>query len=150
MHCVDIAGSLQAWPRAGERCYIPRMGEHRGLLDRLAAGETRKDVVGSVVAHLRDLLNTRQGDSQTVPDYGLVDFADVCHHMPKGVAMIQQQMRAVIQKYEPRLRNVSVRHVPNDDPLTLSFEVVGRIDDGERRIVRLSTTVNAGGQVTVD
>lgn len=122
----------------------------RGLLSRLASGSRRPDVVSSVVDHLRAMLNTRQGESATVPDFGLVDFSDVCHQMPEAIGAIQQSIRATIMKYEPRLKNVSVRFVPSDDPLVVRFEVVARLADARRSVVRLRTSLSAGGQVTVD
>jgi len=122
----------------------------RGLLSRLASGSRQNDTVSSVVDHLRDMLNTPQGESVTVPDYGLVDFSDVCHNMPEAIGAIQQSIRATILKYEPRLRNVSVRFIPSDDPLSVKFEVVARLADSRRSVVRLRTAMNAGGQMTVD
>ncbi len=122
----------------------------RGLLSRLASGSRRADVVSSVVDHLRAMLNTRQGDSATVPDFGLVDFSDVCHNMPEAIGAIQQSIRTTILKYEPRLKNVSVRFVPSEDPLTVRFEVVARLADARRSVVRLRTALTAGGYVEVD
>ena len=122
----------------------------RGLLSRLESGVRQNDTVSSVVDHLRDMLNTPQGESVTVPDYGLVDFADVCHNMPEAIGAIQQSIRATILKYEPRLRNVSVRFVPSEDPLSVRFEVVARLADSRRSVVRLRTALNSGGQMTVD
>ena len=122
----------------------------RGLLSRLPTGARKPDVVSSVVAHLRDMLNTRAGESVTVPDYGMIDFADVCHAMPEAIGSIQQSIRATILKYEPRLRNVSVRFVPADDPLTLRFEVVARLSDARRSVVRLRTAMSSGGHMAVE
>ncbi|MCA9606740.1 MAG: type VI secretion system baseplate subunit TssE [Myxococcales bacterium] len=126
------------------------MSSSRGLLSRLATGARQNDTVSSVVDHLRDMLNTPQGESVTAPDYGLVDFADVCHNMPEAIGAIQQSIRATILKYEPRLRNVSVRYVPSEDPLQVRFEVVARLADSRRSVVRLRTSMNTGGHMTVD
>ena len=122
----------------------------RGLLSRLASGSRRTDVVSSVVDHLKDMLNTRTGESVTVPDFGVVDFSDVCHNMPEAIGAIQQSIRATILKYEPRLKNVSVRFVPSEDPLIIRFEVVARLNDARRSVVRLRTSLNSGGQVAVE
>lgn len=116
----------------------------------MAAGSRQADTVSSVVDHLRDMLNTRRGESVTVPDYGLIDFSDVCHQMPEAIGAIQQSIRATIIKYEPRLKNVSVRFVPSQDPLTVRFEVVARLADSRRSVVRLRTAMSAGGQVAVE
>ena len=126
------------------------MSSSRGLLSRLASGSRQNDTVSSVVDHLRDMLNTPRGESITCPDFGLVDFSDVCHNMPEAIGAIQQSIRATILKYEPRLRNVSVRYVPSEDPLALRFEVVARLADSRRSVVRLRTSMNTGGHMTVD
>ena len=126
------------------------MSNSRGLLSRLSTGSRQSDTISSVVDHLRDMLNTPQGEALTVPDYGLIDFADVCHNMPEAIGAIQQSIRATILKYEPRLRNVSVRFVPSEDPLQVRFEVVARLADSRRSVVRLRTAMNAGGHMTVD
>lgn len=126
------------------------MSNSRGLLSRLSTGARSNDTISSVVDHLRDMLNTPQGESLTVPDYGLIDFADVCHNMPEAIGAIQQSIRATILKYEPRLRNVSVRFVPSEDPLQVRFEVVARLADSRRSVVRLRTAMNTGGHMTVD
>ena len=115
----------------------------RGLLSRLETGDRDIEMVTSVVAHLRVLLNSRAGGALTVPDFGVVDFTDIVHEVPQGVRQLQQVLRDVIQKYEPRLLQVSVRFVPSTEPLRLAFEVVGRLDDGRRSLLRLRTHLTA-------
>ena len=53
------------------------------------------------------------------------------------------------QSYEPRLKNVSVRHVPDDDVQRLKFEITAQLADGPRTTVRFRTEVSPTGQVTV-
>jgi type VI secretion system protein len=125
------------------------MGQ-RGLLSRLGTGSRRVDTVQSVVEHLKVLLNTCAGDAVTVPDFGLTDFSDIVHELPQGIHKIQQNIRNVILKYEPRLKNVSVRFVPSDEPLLLKFEVVARLNDESRSVVRLRTQMSSGGQFNVE
>jgi len=125
------------------------MGQ-RGLLSRLGTGQRQVDTVESVIEHLRVLLNTCSGESVTVPDFGLMDFSDIVHELPHGIHKIQQSIRAVILKYEPRLRNVSVRFIPDEEPLVLRFEVVARLNDKSRSVVRLQTKMSSGGHFKVD
>lgn len=125
------------------------MGQ-RGLLSRLGTGQRKVDTVESVLEHLRVLLNTCAGESVTVPDFGLMDFSDIVHELPHGIHKIQQSIRSVILKYEPRLRNVSVRFVPDEEPLVLRFEVVARLNDKSRSVVRLQTKMSSGGHFKVD
>lgn len=122
---------------------------HRGLLARLGTNQRHVDPVQSVIEHLQVLLNTCVGDSATVPDFGLTDFSDIVHELPHGVHKIQQTIRNVILKYEPRLRNVSVRFIPSEEALTLRFEVVARMADESRSVVRLQTQMSSGGKIEV-
>jgi type VI secretion system protein len=123
----------------------------RGVLSRVTgAGGAAVDTVESIVAHLRAVLNTRRGDSATVPDFGVLDFADVVHDFPAGVQRLARSIRATVAQYEPRLRNVNVRHVVDEDALTLHFEITGQLADARStRTLRLATTVRAGGRVEV-
>jgi len=120
----------------------------RGLLDRLGT-HRRIDVVESIGENLRVLLNTKTGSSATVPDFGMADFTDIVHDVPGSVTKIQDSIRATIQAYEPRLRNVVVRFVPGEDPLRLNFEVSARLADDKRRSVRFETSLEAGGRFAV-
>jgi type VI secretion system protein len=123
----------------------------RALLSRIAdPGGATPDAVDAILAHLRVLLNTRRGDCVTAPDYGVVDFADVASDWPGGVQQLARSMRATIQEHEPRLRNVAVRHVPDDGGLVLRFEVTAQLAEGRgARTLQLATTVRAGGRVDV-
>ena len=122
----------------------------RGLLSRLGTGKRHTDTVRSVIEHLRVLLNTSDGECATVPDYGLTDFSDIVHELPQGIHKIQQMIRNKVMKYEPRLRNVSVRFLPSDDPLVLKFEVVARLNDESRSVIRLQTQMFSGGNFKVE
>lgn len=123
----------------------------RALLSRIAeGGGARSDEVESILAHLRVLLNTRRGESVSAPEYGVIDFADVVHEFPGGVQQLAKSIRATIVQHEPRLRNVSVRHVAEEGSLTLRFEITAQLAEGRSgRALRLATTVRPGGRVDV-
>ena len=127
---------------------------HRGLLSRLEHGgvhlsSRREDPVESITRHLRVLLNTRQGESVSSPGYGILDFNDVVHTYPAALRRIQASIRAAIQEYEPRLRNVVVLHLPDaQEPAALKFEITAQLaHPGSRDVVRFRTRVGSGGQV---
>jgi type VI secretion system protein len=117
----------------------------RGLLARLRAGRASGGSSASVREHLAVLLNTRRGESPAVPDYGIPDFSDVVHSFPLAIPVMQRAIRDTIALYEPRLQKVQVRHVPSDEPLTVTFEISGRIADGGA--LKLRTCLNAGGKL---
>ncbi len=123
----------------------------RALLSRIGARDTRSiDPVESIVAHLRVLLNTRRGDCVTAPDFGILDFADVVHEFPGGIQQLAKSIRSTVLQYEPRLRNVAVRHVADENPLSLRFEITAQVAEGRTaRTLRFATTVKPGGRVDV-
>jgi type VI secretion system protein len=123
----------------------------RGLLARLAGREARPvDAADSIAAHLRALLNTRRGDCVTAAGYGILDFNDVVHEFPGGVQQLAKSIRSTVIEFEPRLRNVAVRHVPDENPLTLRFEITAQLPEGRTaRTLRFATTVKPGGRVDV-
>jgi type VI secretion system protein len=125
----------------------------RGLLDRLNSGGSEPpDEVASIIEHLRVLLNTRKGEAVTVPGFGLVDFSDLVHSFPTSVSTLQASIRATILEYEPRLKNVTVRAVPDHDPLVLKFEISGQPVQRNGRsagTLRFHTQVTPGGQFRV-
>lgn len=127
----------------------------RGLLSKLSApsGSSGRitSVERSIVEHLQVLLNTRQGSSSALPDYGVPDFTDYLHNFPGGVHELQRAIQESIARHEPRLRNVIVKPVHlTDDGLNLLFEVSARLVDDRRRVLRFSTSVTRGGRVAVD
>ena len=106
--------------------------------------------VESIIEHLRDLLNTRQGEAVTVPDFGVVDFTDLVHNFPDAIQLLQRSIRATILQYEPRLKNVVVQHVRDDEQLILKFQISAQVaSKSGRGAVRFETQLRAGGHVTV-
>jgi type VI secretion system protein len=112
-----------------------------------------QDLEQAVIAHLGRMLNTRQGSSLTCPDYGLIEVSEVLHDFPDAVGIVQRAIKNSIQQYEPRLKNVQVRHVKNEASSTmfLEFEITGQIHypDGRRSGLRFSTAVDQSGNVKV-
>jgi type VI secretion system protein len=126
----------------------------RGLLSRIESEQGTSsrdaDATSSIAEHLRVLLNTRRGDSATVPGFGGVDFTDLVHSFPYSIQTLQGAIRATILEFEPRLRNVSVRHVPDEDPLMLRFEISAQpADRSARGVLRFRTQMSPGGKIEV-
>ncbi|HHM04780.1 MAG TPA: type VI secretion system baseplate subunit TssE [Gammaproteobacteria bacterium] len=128
------------------------------LLERIASGESHASLTPdasrarqSVVHHLRNMLNTRQGSAAALPDYGLPDFNDVVSRLPDGLSEYRNAIRLTIERFEPRLKRVQVVHVPDaDDPLRLKFEISALLALGDRHVrVSLHTAFDDAGQVSV-
>jgi type VI secretion system protein len=108
-------------------------------------------VARSVLNHLMALLNTRQGSSLTVPDYGLPDFNDLVTRFPDAIVELKREIKRCIEKYEPRLKRVKINYLKDEDnPLNLRYEVTAQLelDDG-RSNVWFETTLDSAGHVSV-
>lgn len=112
----------------------------RGLFDRLESGARRIDEAESIIAHLHALLNAR----------GIVDLTDLVHTLPDGMRSVELAIKSAIERHEPRLAQVAVRHLPGDDALRLDFQVQARLAADPRRALRLRTWVRLPGRFRVD
>ncbi len=123
----------------------------RALLSRLAEkGGSPTDEVAAIVAHLQVLLNTRRGDAVTAPEFGVTDFSDLAHEFPGAIPTLVKSIKATVVEFEPRLKNVNVRHLAEDGSLTLRFEISAQLAKGRVvRTLRLATTVRPGGHIDV-
>ncbi len=130
----------------------------RTLFERLAnpQAEQRTDdridmsvVIESVMTNLRTVFNTRQGSVMIRGDYGLSDFSDLSLLFRDAMAHIAREIKELIEKFEPRLEDVTVRHVADEDnPLALSFRISGVVVVGEREeTVRFDSELGHDGYV---
>jgi type VI secretion system protein len=108
-----------------ERIDDPDEDGHRLSVD---AGKVSQ----SVARHLAAMLNVRQGSVMTLPDYGMPDVNGLLSQFPSALNGMRRAIKASIEKYEPRLRSVTVQHVPiDDDPLDVRFKVAARMLVGD-------------------
>ena len=119
--------------------FLRRLGEDRRTVDEYQ----------SISEHLQMLLNTREGLSVTNPDFGLPDLTDIVHMLPDGVHALQNAIRDVILKYEPRLSKVKVRFVPSDDAFVLYFDITARRNDADKTPFRVRTALQPGNRFKV-
>jgi type VI secretion system protein len=109
------------------------------------------DIETAVTEHVVRMLNTRQGSCLTCPDYGLIEVSEVLYDFPDAVGIVQRALKNSIQQYEPRLKNVQVRHVKNEyaHEMVLQFEITAQLHlpDGRRQSLRFATTVDGSGNV---
>ena len=119
------------------------------FLLRLGRGRRALDESASIAEHVQTLLNEQEGLSVTNPDFGLPDLTDIVHMLPDGVQTIQNAIRDVIQKYEPRLSKVKVRFVPSDDAFVLYFDISARRTDDHDTPFRIRTSMHPGSRFEV-
>ena len=136
------------------------MLRERSLFERLRSTEPQRPpsirentnlLADSVLNNLRRLLNSRHGIAPTCRDYGIPDVCDVVHDFPDAIGGIRGAIKAAIEKYEPRLRRVNVRHAPMaDDSLSLRFEITAElVTEQEKAGIRFETRVSGSGEVNL-
>jgi type VI secretion system protein len=111
-----------------------------------------QDLEASLREHLSQMLNTRAGSALTCPDYGVLEVSEVVHDFPDAIGIVQRSLKNTIQQYEPRLRNVQVRHVKSEmSLLTLEFEITAQyqLPDGRRMPLRFGLGVDGSSNVSV-
>lgn len=109
------------------------------------------ELVDSIMDNLRGVLNSRADSCLSRPDLGMPDFNDLVGRFPDALGIIAAAVRDQIEMFEPRLSEVSVRHVPDrSNPLHLAFRIHATLamDDGSRRL-SFDTVLNNNGYVNV-
>lgn len=109
------------------------------------------DIMNSVLRNLRHVLNSRAACCQSRPDFGMPDFNDLAGRFPDALAIIASAVREQIEKFEPRLSQVTVRHVPDrSNPLRLAFRIHAtlNLEEGGQRLA-FDTVLNNNGFVNV-
>lgn len=136
------------------------MREER-LLERIARWENSGNrtnvtdvdlMVSSILRHLRGILNTSKGSVPIDTEYGIPDLTNLARSFTStSASKIEQDLTRAIERYEPRLKIVSVRLVPDEkEPLSIKFEVMGAIRVDERDVsIRLSTVVTPEGKIRI-
>lgn len=86
--------------------------------------EQARQRVGAIKRHLEQVLNSRQGCSQSSPELGLRDFNGVTQASSDLVVTISADIRRSVEAFEPRIRVTGVRYQPDPDlPLELNFRL---------------------------
>ncbi len=145
----------------------PEVGTHKGkavghdrtLLERLAnpdpegqrtIREDPRRLVESVMRHLQKMLNTRQGQALTQPEYGMPDITDCAEAAPEALDRVRRAIKNSIESFEPRLRRVKITHLPLAGDLNLHFGISGQIVTESAQIaVHFNTTVTPSGNAMI-
>lgn len=90
--------------------FFERLAKPAPLHGRSLRGSSDREVLDSVVRHLRKILNVRQGSVMIAEDYGGGDVAYLPSHFSSPETReYERTLVRMIEKYEPRLSNVKVR-----------------------------------------
>ena len=103
----------------------------------------------AVVANLRQICATPRGSALLWSDYGLEDATRIFHEYPGSVGEVQRRLADAFTRYEPRLANVDVKHVPGDDTaLVLRFDITGTLLVAGRPVaVRFTSSLDADSRM---
>jgi type VI secretion system protein len=95
----------------------------------------------SIVDNLDRLFNTRRRTIEHMMDYGLPDISEIYRDIPESIPDLQAAIQETVEKYEPRLTNVRVRHQEKEQDrfdMKLTFILSGRLVGREK--IRFETT----------
>jgi type VI secretion system protein len=82
-------------------------GNFTGGLDLNHVNEQDQAIL-SVLDNMQRILNCRAGTLAHLPDYGLPDMTTILQGMPGTAHELMGTLSAVLLKYEPRLKRISV------------------------------------------
>lgn len=135
------------------------MPEYFGLLESIAgrsalrSGEGPPETPFAAIRQFLTLLfNTRQGTLALMPDFGLPDLTETYRGYPDSLAGLALSMRKAIEKYEPRLSNVSVEVLSaSESAFRAEFEISGVLDipGVAAEEMHLKTVVSQNGQTEI-
>jgi len=134
------------------------MSSERSILERLAKPATKgqrtlnentHEITRSVLRNLQHILNTRLGDAPAQPDLGMPSPSEITQASPDAINLVMRNLRACIEKYEPRLSSIDIAHVEaGDEILTLRFQVTARlVVSRDGTTISFDTVVNPGGHI---
>jgi len=143
-----MEGSARAIMR--EERLIQRIRTWKKTPDR-RDGQDPKRLIHSIVLHLERILNTRRGNVGIGHDYGIPDLTDFRSGFPDSVRDLEMTIRDTIEKFEPRLKSVRVKFIPQDeDMLTVTFQIVAQLaGKDERTPLVLESMMGSDGKVMI-
>ena len=114
-------------------------------------GQDPKRMVDSIIRHLECILNTRRGSVGIAHDYGIPDLTDFRSGFPDSLRDLEMTIRDTIEKFEPRLKSVRVKFIPQDvDMLTVTFQIVAQLAlEDKKSPVTFESMMDTDGKVTI-
>lgn len=97
------------------------------LLSKFRKQIKTRDYKENILEHLCDLLNTKKGYGSYPKDLGLDSYIYLGSNK-KIVLQIIADIKDCLQKYEKRVCQIEVDHVPNENPFVVAFVIKCKID----------------------
>ena len=136
------------------RAAVPRLARVRAphAVRDVGNASAARALRESILQHLQSMCTTRIGSMPIRPDYGLPSVSEMVHSVPDAIDAIARAMTHTIETYEPRLTNVTVRHVPSETAsLVIRFEVTAHLRGGDPgSSLRFATSIDASRRVKVE
>lgn len=136
---------------SGENTFLQRLRENNVGGEQSARANTDQ-ILKSIQANLRWILNSREGFALAQPDYGAPAPNEITFGFPEAIIRMQRLIKASLENYEPRLTDIQVFHVENpDDRLQLLFHVRARLSSkvGSPMGVSFVTSMEGSGRISV-
>lgn len=83
----------------------------------------QNQVILSVLDNMQRILNSRAGTLKHLPDYGLPDMTRILQGMPGTAHELMGILSAVLLKYEPRLKKITVVLLEQNAPGELRYAI---------------------------
>jgi len=97
-------------------------------------------------------LNSRQGQVEACPDYGLMDLSLIIAGLPDSEVAAERAIQKCIERFEPRLAKVRVKRLEMpEQPLSLFFTIsasLASVSGG--RTESFETVIGPSGAVRVE
>lgn len=120
----------------------------RGFLGRLASDDParRLEVIDAIIANLQSIINTERGGSLSVPGLGL-PLNELLLRWPISLIDLLDAVKANIERYEPRLKNVTVSAPLGESNDRLELLIEAELSDTP---VSFTTRLTGTGGVDVE
>jgi len=126
--------------------YETLFGNFAGGLDLHQVNEENQAIL-SVLDNMQRIINCRAGTLAHLPDYGLADMTKILQGMPGTAHQLISTLSAVLLKYEPRLRKITVVMLEQTRPGELRYAI-----DAELKgvgLVRYGTEFMPEGKILI-
>ena len=130
------------------------------LLERIQYLESNPDArverntsrkIRSIINHLQNLLNTHQGSVLIADDYGIPDITNTHgESITEMTRRLENTLRGVIMKYEPRLSDVRVNLISQEENvLSIKFKLEAVLVEDNSIPLVLETVISSQGKVNI-
>ncbi|VTN09800.1 type VI secretion system lysozyme-like protein [Raoultella terrigena] len=121
-------------------------GNFTGGLDLNHVNEQDQAIL-SVLDNMQRILNCRAGTLAHLPDYGLPDMTKILQGMPGTAHELMGTLSAVLLKYEPRLKSISVILLEQAIPGELRYAIDAELKGAG--LVRYGTEFMPEGRIFI-